>query len=328
MSFSPALRSRWRTLLVAGLLVTTAAVASEAVASAPTAPAGVSVASISGGAGTSALKSAVRLETPVAPPPPEASPAPGADPSGAGLPVGNLPGWRQIFADDFSTPIGLGSFPAAASAKWGAYPWPWKDTSGYGRYSPKRTVSVAGGVLTADIHTDVGDSGTTAYPLVAALTPKLPGTSKYGLTYGRFAVRFRADMVPGYKIAWMLWPDSGNQPADGEIDFPEMNLDSPNVFGFVHRTDASSGSDQMWAKVPMDIRQWHTAVIEWSPGLVVFVLDGKEIGRTTTRVPDAPMHWVLQTETALRLAAPPAPTARGNVQVDWVAAWAYDPQAG
>jgi hypothetical protein len=37
------------------------------------------------------------------------------------------------------------------------------------------------------------------------------------------------------------------------------------------------------------------------------------------------MHWVLQTEVALTTHAKPAASARGNVKIDWVAAWAYDP---
>ena len=43
-------------------------------------------------------------------------------------------------------------------------------------------------------------------PLVAALTPKVPGSSKYGQLYGRYEVRFHTDsLAPGYKLAWMLW---------------------------------------------------------------------------------------------------------------------------
>ena len=68
-------------------------------------------------------------------------------PSGADAPTGNLPGWRQIFRDDFTTNVPRGSFPAAVSDKWGAYPSPWRDTSGHGVYSPKDVVSIADGVL-------------------------------------------------------------------------------------------------------------------------------------------------------------------------------------
>src|SRR3978361_375707 len=35
-----------------------------------------------------------------------------AAPSGEAMPVGNLPGWKQIFSDDFATDVPLGQFPA------------------------------------------------------------------------------------------------------------------------------------------------------------------------------------------------------------------------
>jgi hypothetical protein len=77
----------------------------------------------------------------------------------------------------------------------------------------------------------------------------------------------------------------------------------------------------------MDPNQWHTTVIEWSPNLVVFKLDGVEVGRSTTRIPNTPMHWVLQTETKLG-GTRPANSVAGNVQIDWVSSWTYvDPKA-
>jgi beta-glucanase (GH16 family) len=66
---------------------------------------------------------------------------------------------------------------------------------------------------------------------------------------------------------------------------------------------------------------WHIAVIEWSASACSFSLDGKAIGTSTSRIPDTPMHWVLQTETALSGGAP-SDSAAGDVQVDWVVAYA------
>jgi beta-glucanase (GH16 family) len=68
------------------------------------------------------------------------------------------------------------------------------------------------------------------------------------------------------------------------------------------------------------MQAWHTAVIERTPDRVTYWLDGQRVGTSTNRVPTGPMHWVLQTETAIGGAAPP-PTAAGNIQIDWVAAW-------
>jgi Glycosyl hydrolases family 16/Bacterial Ig domain len=247
-----------------------------------------------------------------------------AGPSGTDAPAGNLAGWRQIFVDNFTTNVARGSFPDAVSGKWGAYPSPWRDTSNKGVYSPKDVVYIANGVLTKDIHTAGG------VHKVAALTPKVPGSSSYGQLYGRYEVRMRTDPLPGYKVAWMLWPDSGTVTTgavggggNGEIDYPEGDLyPTDKIWGFVHRQNATSGSDQAWFRIPVNLTGWHTYTIEWSPGLVRFLLDGAEVGRTTERIPNTPMHWVLQTETSIKVAT--ADSTRGNVQIDWVAAWAYD----
>jgi beta-glucanase (GH16 family) len=244
-------------------------------------------------------------------------------------PVGDLDGWRQVFVDDFDTDVPLGKFPGNVSTKWGAYLEGWKDTSKHGTYSPGRTTSISGGVLTKRIHTENG------VPLVCALTPKIAKP----FLYGRLAVRARFDKLPGYKAAWLLWPDVGDNNThidasgvkvaggEGEIDFPEMDLDSDGVGGFMHRIGIPADQYAM-PKVPVDITQWHDYVIEWAPNLVVFLLDGKVIGRTTTRIPNKAMHWVLQTETKLGASTPlPDPAVAGNVQIEWVAAWRFDPTA-
>lgn len=243
-----------------------------------------------------------------------------ADPSGELMPVGDLDGWRQVFVDDFSTDVRIGRFPDAVAAKWDVYASPIKDTSGHGTYSPGKIVSVDKGVLNEYIHAEDG-----AF-MVAALLPKLPGTTRHGQLYGRYAVRFKTDRIEGYKLAWLLWPDSRVWPRDGEIDFPERTLASDNVLGFVHRQGAKRGSGQASASAPYDSTAWHTAVTEWSPNLVVFTLDGRVIGRITDRVPNTPMHWVIQTETTLTSTVPPL-SAAGDVEIDWVAAWQYDPTA-
>ena len=235
-------------------------------------------------------------------------------PSGQAVPGGDLPGWKQIFADDFTTDVPLGSFPSAVAGRWGGYPHPAKDTSHNGTYWPEKVVSVHDSVMDLYLHTEGGIHA------VSAPQPRLfPGLSAArGQLYGRYAVRFRSDPLPGYKIAWMLWPDSGVWPRDGEIDFPEANLDS-TMCAYMHRLGGGGGSDQDAYCTASTYTQWHTAVIEWTPSSLTFVLDGAVIGRSTSRIPNTPMHWVLQTETSLTTA--PSDTAAGHVQIDWVAVY-------
>jgi hypothetical protein len=219
-----------------------------------------------------------------------------------------------VVVDDLTTDVAEGSFPTAVAAAWTAYPNGWHDTSGNGTYAPE-IVSIHDGLM--DIH--VRSAG--GQHKVAAPIALLPGsTDGTGQLYGRYAVRFRAEPVRGYKTAWLLWPQSEAWPRDGEIDFPEGALDD-TIRGYVHRRGASTGADQERFSTRATFADWHVAVIEWTKDRCVFLLDGRTIGETTTRVPDTAMRWVLQTETQLT-GGPPPDDAEGHVLIDWVAVWA------
>jgi hypothetical protein len=252
--------------------------------------------------------------------------------SGECIPAGDLPGWREIFSDDFADPIALGQWsgcslarlecaglPASYRSRWWAYEEGWPDTSGNGAYRSSSVVSAADGYLDIFVHTE---SGVHA---VAAVLPLIDGDgSSLGQLYGRYAIRFRGDPVPGYKIAWLLWPDSETWPRDGEIDFPEGNLDG-NIGAFMHRRDATAGSDQdAFPSAVLVGGDWHTAVIEWTAESVRFILDGRLLGTSSDRIPNTPMHWVIQTETNLD-GYEPADTAAGHIQIDWVAVYSPGP---
>ena len=232
-------------------------------------------------------------------------------PSGAAAPTAAVRGWRPVYVEDFPVRNATGTFPSAGYQKhWDVYADGWKDTSHNGTYMPSQVLSVHDGVLDYDIHSAGGKH------LVAA--PWLTDTA--GTRFGRYSIRFRADELPGYKTAWLLWPDSERWPQDGEIDFPEADLGrGDTISAFSHHASARGGQDQYATKATA--HGWHTATVEWVPGKVTFFLDGAHVGTSTTMVPSTAMHWVLQTETALDGTAP-ASTVRGHVLVDWVAFWA------
>lgn len=247
---------------------------------------------------------AAPVTAPVAAP---AAPAPVLtdSPSGEAAPVGDLPGWHQTYVEDFGKAAPTGSFVSTYGAHWGAYDDGWKDTSKNGTYMPSKVLSVHNGVLDYSVHSENGQH------LVSAPFVK----QTFGQVYGRYSVRFRSDALAGYKTAFLLWPDSERWPDDGEIDFPEGNLDS-SISGFAHNASAAGG--QVEVTTGATYAQWHTATIEWAPGKVTFALDGKVMGGSTHNVPATAMHWVLQTETALDGSAP-ANNVAGHVLIDWVA---------
>lgn len=225
-------------------------------------------------------------------------------PSGVAMPTTSPAGWKTVFTDDFNTPYALGSFPTSATSKWGAYTGP--DSSKHGTYSPTKVLSVHDGYLNVNLHTEAGK------PLVGAIKPRI-GVSQ---TYGRYAIRWRASKASGYKQVFLLWPDSGVR-AEGEIDFPERNLDSTTLMGFLHRKNATQS--QGWSQSATVPGDWHTTVIEWKPGSTDFFLDGVQVYHGAIGTPNTPMHLVLQNETQMSGGAPmPAANATANVQIDWV----------
>ena len=205
--------------------------------------------------------------------------------------------------------------PASVNAKWWTYPDGWRDTAGTGIYEPSQTLSIGNGTLNVYLHSVGGTH------MGAALVPKIPGgVNGNGQMYGRYEVRFRADEIAGYKTAWMLWPDSNVSPRDGEIDFPEADLNTPMI-GYVHHQGATVNNDQDYWPTNATYNSWHTATITRMPGYVQFALDGNVIGTSTSRLPNTPMHWILQSETST-YGVIPANSTYGWIQIAWVTAYA------
>jgi hypothetical protein len=230
-------------------------------------------------------------------------PAAGSSPSGQAMPVGNLTGWRQVFTEDFTGNVALGSWPGPYASKFGDYTYPGShDTNGGAEWNTVKDVSVAGGMADYWLHSE----GNKAYS--AAILPKTATQ-----TYGRYQVRFKVD--PGmtdWKSAWLLWPDDDVWPAHGEIDWPEGSL-TGSMEGFMHYADPDGGQD--WAPSNVAFASgWHTATTEWLPGSVKYYLDGALIGSFTTKIPNTPMHWVLQSESG----SSSRPTGAGHIKIDWL----------
>jgi beta-glucanase (GH16 family) len=239
------------------------------------------------------------------------------------MPVGNLPGWKQVFTEDFVTGnVPLGGFPGDVyGPKWSAnYVDGTPDTAAQlnqakSGYFPSKVLSVEDGVLDMYLHSENG------YSMGAAPAPKLTETSARPYNsqlYGRYSARFKSDALKGFKTAWLLWPDSKQWPRDGEIDFPEGDL-AATMFAAMHGTGSDEGRLIDMFHTPSSFGFWHTATIEWSPGRVEFFLDGRSIGFSTTATPDTPMHYILQTESCLPEC--PDPATSGHLYVDWVAIW-------
>lgn len=225
-------------------------------------------------------------------------------------------GWRRRMSDSFRTDIALGQWGKPGGrhenpgGKWLARQAGAKDTSGRGTYNTMKTTSQHHGLLDVWIHSEGG----TRY--VAAMRPKDDGRKAM-----RISVCMRADLIPGYKVVYMLWPTEGQGNSNGEIDYPEAKLNKTSTANaFMHYDpEPQTGKFQDWYDAGVRLQAWHTYTIQWHAGrdYVTFLVDGRRIGRSDgPKVPDGPMIYIMQMETWPQ-GSLPAP-ASGHILVDWV----------
>lgn len=246
-----------------------------------------------------------------APASPSAASKPVSSGSGSAMPVGDLPGWHQVLAEDFNKNVPLGQFPGSSySAHWTQYD-NFSDSSGVGRYEPSQVVSVSNGVLDMFMHTLNGT------PVGAAPVPLVTG-SWGGQTYGRFSVRFKSDAVQDFGAGFLLWPDDNNWN-EGELDFAEGGY-TGTIHSYAHCIGNPS-NNCLAVDTGVPFTGWHTATVDWKPGLVTFYLDGKVTG-TSTASPTSKLHMVLQSATT---GTKPPGSAAGHVDIDWVTIYSYVP---
>ena len=219
------------------------------------------------------------------------------------MPVGDVAGWRQVFADDF-TGSGL-------SSRWGAYSGrPGGDQ--YTTWSPSQ-VQAGNGRLVLRGQEQDGQWLTG-------------GVSNHTVsqTYGKWEVRLRVDRSDDLTYAVLLWPERPVWPP--EIDFAE---DGGGVRDATTAT-LHYGSDnaQIQREVRADFSQWHTVGVEWLPGKLTYTLDGRPWATAeSSGVPDMPMWLAVQTQgggcekdqVRCPIAGSPAVP---SLEVDWVSVYA------
>ena len=115
------------------------------------------------------------------------------------------------------------------------------------------------------------------------------GSSLFSQKYGRF--EFRAKVSTGKGIwpgLWLLPYDEkyGGWPRSGEIDVMEARGQEPNkVLGTIHYgsgwpADTHSGKDYIFPNGGT-IAEFHVYAIEWEPGEIRWLVDGKEYSDQT-----------------------------------------------
>jgi beta-glucanase (GH16 family) len=145
-------------------------------------------------------------------------------------------------------------------------------------------------------------------------------------TYGKYQVRFRVDRGKGVAAVLLLWPVADHWPP--EIDFAEDGGATRARRSMSATLHYGGENRQVQRTVRADFSRWHTMGVEWTPGRLVYTLDGREWGRVrSAHVPSEPMELALQAQAGTcgeRYApCPDRGTPRlVRMQVDWVRAYA------
>jgi beta-glucanase (GH16 family) len=232
------------------------------------------------------------------------------DPSGVSMPVGNIAGWNQTFSDDFTG-------TALNGSNWGAYAGqPGGDPNGW--WDPSH-VSLSGGQLVLRTFQDSTPNGQRW------VSGGVGMTNTHSQAYGKYEVRMRVDGGKGISALASLWPTLTWPP---EIDFYEDGPTGPTrqaMSATLHYNAANTQIQDTLSGV--DFTQWHTIGVEWTPGSLVYTIDGRTWATVaTSNVPSQPMNLDLQTQaltcSTSFTGCPDATTpAEVDMDVDWAVAY-------
>ncbi|MCU1599607.1 MAG: exsH [Frankiales bacterium] len=215
------------------------------------------------------------------------------------MPTGNVPGWQQFLAQDFTgngLPKGWDSYAGR----------PGGNPNGWWTHAH---ASVRG----KDLHL-VGDWQRGTFTTGGVMA------SDFASTYGKYEVRFKLSKAPGVAYALLLWPANGSWPSAGEIDFAEDGGgDRATTTSTLHYGAANT---QVQRTVRADFTQYQTVGVEWTPGKLVYTLNGKRWATVTgAEVPTGPMRLAMQLEAGKGTRWSPAPSKATPSTVDMVVDW-------
>jgi beta-glucanase (GH16 family) len=210
-----------------------------------------------------------------------------------------LAGYAQTYVTDFpgtSLPAGWTQYSGEPGGDPGA------------EFGPSHDV-VSGGVLDLNASQDPAYGGEWVTGGV--------GQFAQTQTYGAYFVRSRVT-GPGPTGVELLWPANGSWPP--EIDFNETTGVDNATTATVHW---GAGNNQDERKLNIDMTQWHTWGVIWTPTSITYTVDGQVWGTVTnaSEIPNIPMWVALQQQTWCA-SGWACPSASETMEVNWVAEYA------
>jgi hypothetical protein len=221
-----------------------------------------------------------------------------AEPSGQAPPGPDaLAGYTQSYVSDFTG--------TTLPAGWGAYSG--KPGGDPGAQWGLAHAVVSNGMLQLEAYQDSAYGGEWV----------TGGVSQSGRsqTYGAYYVRSRVTGAGPTNVE-LLWPVAPVWPP--EIDFNETGGAAVGTSATVH-WGPGNNQDQR-ADHTIDMTQWHTWGVIWTPTSITYTVDGQVWGTVTvaSEIPNQPMVLDLQQQTwcSSGFACPTTPV---SMDIDWVA---------
>jgi beta-glucanase (GH16 family) len=202
--------------------------------------------------------------------------------------------WKLSFSDDFTR---------LNQSSWSVYG---KGGPSGAHCYDSANVTVSGGQLKLKVAPSTKCKGYSAGGMCAcAVTTQ---------TYGKFEARMKAT-VGNSKITLLLW---GAKDWPPEIDFAEFPADGLGMTRqrFNETLHYSSKNLMIHSHTDADMTNWHTVGVEWSPGKVVYTLDGRAKTTITQHVPSVDMWMGIQT-------AGSKTATLAYTYIDWVHVYKY-----
>ena len=167
-------------------------------------------------------------------------------------------------------------------------------------YLPQQAEVSDGALHLTAKRTKVSASDGKDYPFASGMVTTGPPAHnmppKLAFTYGKVEVRFRLPAGRGlWPAIWLLPASENSRP---ETDLLEVTGDDPGLLRMrLHPKDRAAESIGKDFRLPGGeslAGDWHTMSLDWTPGKLVFALDGKRVWQLVDKqVPDDSMYLVM-----------------------------------
>ena len=180
--------------------------------------------------------------------------------------------------------------------------------------------------LVAEPRRVVGSDG-LEHQYVSGMISSGPGPGsrppRFAFRYGRAAIRARVPRGHGlWSAFWLLPADRESKP---EIDVLEVLGDRPGTVEMNLHYRNGDGEERQRGREWVGLRPgWHTFAIDWRPGELTWLVDGRRRWRVRGRaVPSEPMYLVANLAVGGDWPGPPGPGTRfpASLDIDWIRVW-------